>query len=181
MREPELTPRSLPISLIGMPGGGKSTVGRELARRLDWPFADADKEIERRAGCSIAMLFEREGEDAFRSLEADVLASLIEEIPSVIATGGGAVLRIANRELLRTHTRCIYLRARPEFLWKRLRRDRRRPLLQVPDPQSRLHEMSVEREPLYRETASIIVDIESLSLDRAIDEVLRRLAIAPEQ
>jgi shikimate kinase len=158
-----------------MPGGGKSTIGKEVARRLGLPFVDCDKAIERHAGRSISELFEYGGESSFRDLESEILASLIDEGASVIATGGGAVLREANRELLRTRTRCIYLQAKPGFLWHRLRRDRRRPLLQVPDPLARLHQMSVEREPLYLETARIVVSIEGLPFARLVDEVLQRL------
>jgi shikimate kinase len=157
-----------------MPGGGKSTVGREVARQLGWRFVDCDKEIERAAGCTIAALFARAGEAAFRDLETTTLAALVEAGPAVIATGGGAVLRPANRELLRTRTRCIYLRAAPEFLWRRLRRDRRRPLLQVPDPRGRLREMSEERESLYLETAASVIDIEGLAFERLVDEVVHR-------
>jgi shikimate kinase len=159
-----------------MPGGGKSTVGKEVARQLGCDFVDCDKEIERRSGSTIVALFARDGEASFRDLEAATLAGLIEEGAAVIATGGGAVLRSTNRELLRERTRCIYLRAGPDFLWRRLRRDRRRPLLQVADPQRRLQELSAEREPLYLETAHIVVDIEGLTFDRLVDSVLARLA-----
>jgi shikimate kinase len=159
-----------------MPGSGKSTVGKEVARQLGGDFVDCDREIERRTGSTIAALFARDGESAFRDLEATTLAGLIEQDAAVIATGGGAVLRSANRELLRERSRCVYLRAGPDFLWRRLRRDRRRPLLQVPDPQRRLQDMSAEREPLYLETAHIVVDIEGLSFDRLADTVLARLA-----
>jgi shikimate kinase len=129
-----------------MPGGGKSTVGKELARQLGCDFVDCDKEFERRSGSTIVALFARDGEAAFRDLEAATLAGLIEEGAAVIATGGGAVLRSTNRELLRERTRCVYLRAGPDFLWRRLRRDRRRPLLQVPDPQRRLQELGQSTE-----------------------------------
>jgi shikimate kinase len=162
-----------------MPGGGKSTVGKEVARQLGGPFVDCDKEIELRSGCTIATLFARDGEAAFRDLEAATLAALIEAGAAVIATGGGAVLRASSRELLHGRTRCIYLRASPDFLWRRLRRDRRRPLLQVPDPRARLREMSAEREPLYVETAHIVVETEGLSFDQLVDTVLSRLAAEP--
>lgn len=175
MRESELTVRAFPLSLIGLPGSGKSAIGREAARRLDVPFADCDKVVEQRAGCSIALLFEREGEPAFRELEAATLAALVEAGPSVIATGGGAVLRADNRTLLRTHSTCVYLHASVELLWKRLRRDRRRPLLQVDNPEARLHQLAEEREPLYRETAAIIVDVAGLSFDRIVDTLLVRV------
>ncbi len=158
-----------------MPGVGKSSVGRQVASQQGWRFVDCDQEIERRAGCTIAKLFARDGELAFRELEAETLAALIENGPAVIATGGGAVLRAANRDLLRTRTRCVYLSASPEFLWRRLRRDRRRPLLQVPDPQARLNEMTAERDALYRETAGIVINIEGLALAQLVSAVLDRL------
>jgi shikimate kinase len=173
--ESERTTGILPISLIGMPGSGKSTVGKEVARRLGLAFADCDKAIENRAGCSIAALFDREGEDVFRDLESQVLASLVAQGPSVIATGGGVVLRSGNRELLRTRTHCVYLLASLGLLWKRVRRDRRRPLLQVADPQQRLRELSFEREPLYRETAHLVVDTEGMSFDCLVGETMERL------
>jgi shikimate kinase len=163
------------VSLIGMPGGGKTTAGKELARRRGNLFVDSDKEIELRTGCSIASLFERDGEAAFRDLEAATLARLVDSDCGVIATGGGAVLRAENRELLHRRTFCVYLHASPEFLWRRLRRDRRRPLLQVADPRERLREMSAAREPLYRETAHIVVDINDLPLQRLVDDILRQV------
>jgi len=160
-----------------MPGGGKSTVGKELARRLHRRFVDCDSEVESRCGCSIAALFEREGEAAFRDLEAATLAALVDAGSAVIATGGGAILRDTNRELLRRRTRCVYLRASPGFLWRRLRRDRRRPLLQVADPEARLRAMSAEREPLYLETAALVVDIEGLTFGQVVEQVMRQLDI----
>ncbi len=158
-----------------MPGCGKSAVGKEAARRLEVPFADCDKVVEQRAGCSIARLFERDGEPVFRELEAEALAALMAAGPSVIATGGGAVLRADNRLLLSTSSTCVYLNAPAELLWKRLRRDRRRPLLQVENAEARLHQLAEEREPLYRETAAIVVDVVGLSFDRIVDTVLDRV------
>ncbi len=166
------------ISLIGLPGSGKSAVGREAARRLDVPFADCDKVVEMRAGCTIARLFERDGEEVFRELESETLAALMDADPSVVATGGGAVLHAGNRELLRTRSTCVYLNAPTELLWKRLRRDRRRPLLQVDDPEARLRQLAAEREPLYREAAAIVVDVNGLSFDRIVDTVLDRVMSA---
>src|SRR6201999_3685333 len=119
LHEPELTSQQTRIfSLIGMPGGGKSTVGRHLARRLGRGFVDTDLVIERRIGCSIRTFFEQEGEDRFRDIESAVLAELIETSPGVIATGGGIVLRDANREMLQSRTVCIYLRSTPEELFR---------------------------------------------------------------
>ena len=147
-----------------------------MARRLHLPFVDSDRVIESRAGCTIASLFEHEGEAGFREREAATLASIVDEGSSVIATGGGAVLRRENRDLLRTRTVCVFLDAGHDLLWKRLRRDHRRPLLQVPDPEARLRELSAERDPLYRETAHIVVKTDGLPFGRLVDEVARRIA-----
>ncbi|HSC63028.1 MAG TPA: shikimate kinase, partial [Caldimonas sp.] len=130
------------------------------------------------AGCTIASLFEHEGQGAFREREAQTLAALVSKGRSVIATGGGAVLRPDNRELLRTRTVCVFLDASHDLLWKRLRRDRRRPLLQVADPEARLRELSAERDPLYRETAHIVVQTDGLTFTRLVDEVARRIEVA---
>jgi len=175
LREPALTTQRLPVSLIGLPGSGKSTVGKELALRLGALFVDCDKVIEQRAGCSIARLFEHDGEPAFRELEAEVLASLVNDGSAVIATGGGAILRPDSRELLRTATTCVYLNASPDLLWSRLRRDRKRPLLQVEDAETRLRELSAQRDPLYREAATIVIDTQGLSFNGLVEAVLERL------
>jgi shikimate kinase len=159
-----------------MPGVGKSTVGRHVARQLGTRFVDCDHEIERRAGCTIATLFERDGEPAFRQLESETLCELVDAGPAVIATGGGVVLSAANRDLLRSRTRCVYLSASAEFLWRRLRRDRKRPLLQVPDPLGRLREMSREREPLYRDAARIVIAGEPLTSAQLVSAVIEHLA-----
>jgi len=159
-----------------MPGSGKSTIGKAAAGRLALPFADCDRSIERRAGCSIAAFFERNGEQAFRDLESEVLQTLVMQPATVIATGGGVVLRAANRDLLRERTRCVYLRASTELLWKRVKRDRRRPLLQVADPEQRLRQLREDREPLYQETAAIVIDTDGLSFDRLVEEVARRVS-----
>ena len=155
-----------------MPGCGKSTIGRAVAKRLALRYVDCDAAIELRAGCSIAAFFEANGESAFRELEANVLESAVHDRDSMIATGGGVVLRPSNRELLRARTRCLYLRASDALLWRRLRRDRRRPLLQVKDPQERLRRMSVEREPLYEQTAHVVIDTDGISFQRLVDQVV---------
>src|SRR5690242_7263721 len=124
-----------------MPGSGKTTVGRQLARRLRLPFFDSDHVIEERLGCPIRDYFAREGEAAFRDLEQQVIAQLAQGPDAVIATGGGAVLREANREALRSAGHVVYLRSSPEELHRRLRHDTTRPLLQVADPLARLREL----------------------------------------
>ena len=148
------------VSLVGLPGVGKSTVGRRLAKHLNVPFTDCDSVLEGRIGEPIATFFEREGEEAFRDAEQGLLREVVEGSAAhgaVIATGGGVVVREANRRLLRDHTVCIWLDARPEALLERLGRSNRRPLLRVPDPKARLVELALQREAWYAETATLKV------------------------
>ena len=139
MHEQKLTAESL--ALVGMPGCGKSTVGRHLARQLAWRFVDSDHEIEHRIGGSIRTYFERQGEAAFRDLEQQTIAALSGQAGTVLATGGGTVLREANRQALRQGGKVVYLRSTPEELFRRLRHDTQRPLLQVKDPLKRLRDL----------------------------------------
>ncbi|MDO8373465.1 MAG: shikimate kinase, partial [Polaromonas sp.] len=129
------------VALVGLPGSGKSTIGRQLARRFGRPFIDTDQVIEQRVGLSIREFFEREGEESFRDLEQSVIDELTLGEPCVLSTGGGAVLRPANREHLKQRTQAVYLHSAPEEVFRRLRHDRNRPLLQVPDPLARLREL----------------------------------------
>ena len=167
-----------PIALIGMPGGGKSTVGRHLSRRLKRRFVDADHEIERRLGCPIRVYFEQEGEQSFRDVEQEVIADLVGLDDSVIATGGGAVLREANREALRQRAHVVYLRSTPEELHRRLRHDTHRPLLQVSDPLRRLRELYAERDPLYRRTAHFVIETGRPSVPVLVNMLLMQLELA---
>lgn len=146
------------IVLVGMPGSGKTTVGRELAKRLGRRFVDTDHEIEARTGVKIPIIFEIEGEDGFRCRETHTLDALTLEHDLVIATGGGAVIRPENRALLSERCAVVYLNVPPHILWERTRHDRSRPLLQVPDPKGRLQQLYTARDPLYREVAHIIVE-----------------------
>jgi shikimate kinase len=167
-----------PIALIGMPGGGKSTVGRHLSRRLGLSFADSDAVIERRIGCSIRTFFEQEGEERFRDIESEVVAQLITAGPGVIATGGGIVLRDANRIALRDQTICVYLRSTPEELFRRLRHDSKRPLLQVADPLARLRELYAKRDPLYRQAAHFVIETGRPSVPALVNMILMQLELA---
>lgn len=166
------------LVLVGLPGSGKSTVGRHLARRLGLPFHDSDHVIEQRIGCSIRAFFEREGETPFRDLEQDVLAELAAGPACVLATGGGSVLREANRAALRSAGPVVYLRSTPEELWRRLRHDTQRPLLQVADPQARLRQLFAERDPLYRESADFIIDTGRPSVPTLVNMVVMQLELA---
>jgi len=141
-----------------MPGAGKTTIGRQLARRLHRRFIDADHELERRTGVSIPVIFEIEGEAGFRDREAKVIADLAAEPNLVVATGGGAVLRPENRAQLRQAGMVVYLQVSPQILYERTRHDQNRPLLQVADPRARLDELFALRDPLYREVADLVVN-----------------------
>ncbi|MEO7241928.1 MAG: shikimate kinase [Variovorax sp.] len=170
------------IAFVGLPGAGKSSIGRRLAGRLGLPFGDLDEAIEARLGCSVREYFERDGEPAFRDLEARTLVQLAASTELVLATGGGAVLRADNRTLLRDHFHVIYLRASPEDLMRRLRHDIKRPLLQVADPLERLRELHGQRDALYAKTAHSVVGTGRASLSRmvaTIIETLERDAVPP--
>jgi len=167
------------IFLVGMMGAGKTTVGKALARRLGKPFADTDQMIIQRTGVAVPVIFEIEGEAGFRARETAVLQDLAQSPGSVIATGGGIVLREANREILSGSGTVIYLRASVEDLWRRTSRDRNRPLLQTANPQQTLRDLYVQRDPLYREVADIIVDTSSQSVLRLVNDLMRKLGAFP--
>lgn len=166
------------IALVGMPGSGKSTVGRHLSRQLGWRFVDTDTEIERELGESIRSYFERAGEDSFRALETEVLGSLLQRQDTVLATGGGAVLREVNRRLLTEHAKVVYLRATPEDLARRLRHDTQRPLLQVEDPLRKLRDLFQVRDPLYREVANFTIDTGRSSVPTLVNLLSMQLEMA---
>ncbi|MDR1889753.1 MAG: shikimate kinase [Zoogloeaceae bacterium] len=147
------------IFLVGLMGSGKTTVGRQLAKRLERPFLDSDHEIEARTGVRVPTIFEIEGEAGFRRREAQVIAELTrQDTPVVLATGGGAVLDAENRRLLRENGWVVYLNVPPSLLWERTRHDRNRPLLQVEDPLARLEALYAARNPLYRESAHFVAE-----------------------
>jgi shikimate kinase len=164
------------LALVGLPGSGKSTVGRQLARRLDLPFVDADQAIEQRLGCAIREFFEREGEERFRDLESETLDDLTRHHPGVLSTGGGVVLRPLNRRILRERTQVFYLRTSPEEIYRRLRHDKVRPLLQVSDPLARLRDLMAQRDPLYREVAHHIIESPRPTVSGLVQQILQRVA-----
>ncbi|TXT41635.1 MAG: shikimate kinase [Comamonadaceae bacterium] len=166
------------ISLIGLPGSGKSTVGRQLARRMQLPFLDSDHEIEQSLGCSIREYFEREGEDRFRDMEEAVIDELTQQPKGVLSTGGGVVLRANNRQHLHERTRVVYLNSMPDELFRRLRHDKNRPLLQVADPLQRLRDLYAQRAQLYRETAHFSVDTGRPSVSTLVNMITMQLDMA---
>ena len=167
--------RHEPVFLVGMMGAGKTTVGRRLARRLGWPFIDADHELEQRLGVPVATIFELEGEAGFRRREAALIDELTRRARMVLATGGGAVLDPGTRAALHGRGRVVYLRASAADLWQRLRRDRARPLLRTPDPRARIEQLVGQREPLYHEVAHAVVDTARQPVEQVVDAILERL------
>ncbi len=163
------------LFLVGMMGAGKTTVGRQLAKRLGKAFNDADREIETRTGVRVAVIFDIEGEAGFRKREADIIEQMTALDDIVLATGGGAVLDPRNRERLKTRGFVIYLHAQPKELWQRTRNDRSRPLLQGGDPRERLEALYAARDPLYREVADLVVDTGRQSANSLLAQVLAKL------
>lgn len=141
-----------------MMGAGKTSIGRQLAKRLQRRFVDADHEIEAVTGVRIPTIFEIEGETGFRDREMQTIANLSTQSDLVLATGGGAVIREENRRCLKESGIVVYLRVPPQILYERTRHDRNRPLLQVADPLKRIEDLYAQRDPLYREVADITID-----------------------
>jgi shikimate kinase len=169
------------VTLVGMMGAGKSSVGRRLAARLDVPFRDADSEIETAAGCTISEIFDRYGETAFRDGERRVIARLLGEPPHVLATGGGAFMDEKTRQAIKQSTVSIWIKAPVEILLQRVKRRDNRPLLRTGDPKGTLERLLKEREPIYAE-ADLTVESEdgphSVAVDRIVGVLKQRGALA---
>ena len=163
------------IFLIGLMGAGKTTIGRQIANELSLEFFDSDHEIEKRTGVTITHIFDIEGESGFRKRETAVLNELTENKGIVLATGGGAILKAENRQFLMSRGTTIYLYANIDTLFERTSKDRNRPLLQTENPKEKLEELFNIRDPLYRETADIIIDTGKDSVRLAIKEILEKL------
>ena len=163
------------IFLIGSMGAGKSTIARRLAATLDKEFVDADRELEERTGVGIPLIFELEGEAGFRKRERELLAELVMRNGIVLATGGGVVLAAENRANLAARGFVIYLDAPVDLLVARVARDRHRPLMQTSDPKATMREIVRMREPLYRESADIVVRSSHRSSRFVVREILQRI------
>ena len=163
------------IFLVGLMGAGKTTIGKLLAKRLKKVFIDTDHEIEQRTGVKIPLIFELEGEAGFRERELVLIRELTQRQGIILATGGGAVLRKENRDTLMQNGTVVYLNAKVEDLWQRTQHDKNRPLLQTSDPKAKLAELFMQRDPLYREIADIVITSGQQNVQHAAREVERRL------
>jgi shikimate kinase len=166
----------LNVALVGLPGSGKSTIAKQLAKRLDLPFSDSDHEIEQQLGCSIRDYFSRCGEANFRSIESKMIDQLTLKI-GILSTGGGAVLLEANRDYLRQRSIVVYLHSTPGEIFKRIRHDRVRPLLQVDDPLQRLEHLYAVRDALYRDVARIVVETGRPAVASVTNQIIEQLAL----
>lgn len=163
------------IFLVGPMGAGKSTIGCLLARLLKKEFKDTDQEIEKRTGASIALIFEIEGEEGFRRRESAVVDELTSASDVVLATGGGVVLSKANLKMLRDRGQVVYLHAPLDVLVQRTRRDKNRPLLQTKDRRKKLEEVMKQREPLYIQEASLVINTHKRSPQAVAREIAAKL------
>lgn len=163
------------IFLVGLMGAGKTTAGRQLAAELAKSFHDTDHEIERRTGVRISLIFEIEGEAGFRAREKQVLDQFTQLANVVLATGGGAVLDADNRRHLAERGVVVYLHGQPKDLWHRTRHDKSRPLLQTADPLEKLQSLYLQRDPLYREIADIVIDTGRQSARALLQQLLPQL------
>jgi shikimate kinase len=165
------------IVLVGMMGVGKSSIGRRLGARLGLPFVDADTEIEKAAGMSIADIFARHGEASFRTGEARVIARLLEGGPQVLATGGGAVMNAETRATIKVKGVSVWLSAEFDVLMRRIaKRKNERPMLQTADPAATLRQLLADREPVYAQS-DITVQSREVPHDAIVSEIVRELAI----
>ncbi|MDX1757563.1 MAG: shikimate kinase AroK [Marinobacter sp.] len=168
---------SLPkrVVLVGPMGAGKSTIGRLLAKELGYQFIDSDRLIEERCGANIPWIFDVEGEDGFRQRESAMLAEMSEVQQTVLATGGGAVMKLENHDYLRRDATVVYLRTSVEQQVERTRKDRNRPLLQNDDPEAVLRNLFRVRDPLYRDLADIVMQTDRKSPRLVVRQLLNRL------
>ncbi len=163
------------IILIGPMGSGKSTIGNIMAKRLNREFQDSDHYIEDRTGVDIARIFDIEGEAGFRERESNALRDLLSHNNRVIATGGGSVLREENQQLLKQKGYIVFLDTSVNQQMMRLRRDKKRPLLQTENPRQRLEALFAERRPIYLDLADLAVKTDKRVARRLAADIINRL------
>lgn len=163
------------VVLVGPMGAGKSTIGRMLAKELGYRFLDSDKIIEDRCGANIPWIFDVEGEDGFRQRETSMLAELAGQPQTVLATGGGAVMRDENHEYLKQDSVVVYLKTSIEQQVERTRKDRNRPLLQNDDPEGVLRRLFELRDPIYTKLADIVMFTDRKSPRLVVRQIVNRM------
>lgn len=167
---------TLNLYLVGPMGAGKSTIGRLLSSELDLEFIDSDREIEERCGTNIPWIFDKEGEEGFRAREESVIDDLTQMPGILLATGGGVVMRPANRTHLAGRGTVVYLRTSVDQQLARTGRDKNRPLLQTENPRKVLADLFAKRDPLYLEIADIVIQTDQRNPKNVVNEIIRRLA-----
>ena len=168
-------PENTNLFLVGPMGSGKTTIGRQLARRLKKSFIDSDHEIEDHTGASISLIFDIEGEEGFRTREKAIIDELTQQENIILSTGGGVILATENRQNLKNRGTVIYLHAPLKKLFYRTSRDKNRPLLQTENPREKLRQIVEERDPLYRETADLIVETENRTVHQVVSYIIRQV------
>lgn len=164
------------VILIGFMGCGKSTVGIRLSYRLRRVVEDTDKLIERKAGKSISDIFKEDGEAVFREMETNCLKELVTlKEDRIISTGGGLPVKVENHELLKRLGTVVYLRISPQGVYKRLKDDTTRPLLQCEDPMAKIEELLSKRAPVYEQAADVILDVDDKSMEEVLTELENKL------
>lgn len=164
------------VILIGFMGCGKSSVGVKLSYRLRKAVIDTDKEIEKEEQRSISDIFAEEGEAYFRNKETECLRRLIETADDkIISVGGGLPMRDVNRELMHKLGQVVYLRAKPETVYERLKHDTTRPLLQGENPQEKIKILMAQREQNYEKAADVIVDVDGKDFEKIVNEIERQI------
>lgn len=163
------------IILIGPMGSGKSTIGQLIANQLKREFFDSDHYIEAKTGVDIARIFDVEGEEGFRRRETQALAELCQLDSIVLATGGGSVMREENRELLKHGGYIVFLNTSPYQQYERLKRDRKRPLLQTENPRQRLIDLFEVRKPLYLALANLNLRTDGKNARRLSHEIIKNI------
>jgi len=165
------------IILIGFMGSGKSSIGKQLATRLQYDYIDTDSLIVAKTGKSIAAIFETEGEARFRELETEALKELstLSQKKFILSTGGGIILSEQNRMFLKSLGTVIWLNASPDALFERARRQPYRPLLEVEYPRHTFDDLLAKRLPLYREACDFEIDTTELSYSKTVEELLKQL------
>lgn len=161
------------LVLIGFMGCGKTTIGIKLSYRLCMSVEDTDKIIEKRTAMKISDIFAKQGEEAFRDMETNLLKELAEnKRKCIFSTGGGTAVREENRKLLKQIGTVVYLRIRPQTVYQRLKNDTTRPLLQGEDPLQKIYDLMNARKECYEAAADIIIDVDELSTDEVADKIV---------